>query len=52
MSDKTRHTESALQVWASTVMSGAEAADPDQVGEVDRHRATRVMTRPTSSPCS
>ena len=36
MSDKTRHTESALRAWASTVMSGAEAADPDKVGEVDR----------------
>ena len=47
MNDKTRHTESALQAWASTVMSGAEVADPDKVGEVDRDQVTRTTTRPT-----
>ena len=52
MSDNTRHTESALRAWASTVMSGAEAADPHKVGEVDRAPAARATTRPTSSPCS
>ena len=36
MSDKTGHTKSALKAWASTVMSGGDAADTDRVGEVDR----------------
>ena len=36
MSDGTRHTESALKAWASTVMSGGESADAEKVGEVDR----------------
>lgn len=36
MSDKSGPTESALQVWASTVMSGSGASDGDKVGEVER----------------
>lgn len=36
MNDKSGHTESALQAWASTVMSGSGVCDSDKVGEVDR----------------
>ncbi len=36
MNEMSGHTESALQAWASTVMSGAGAVDSDQVGAVDR----------------
>jgi hypothetical protein len=36
MNDKSGHTESALQAWASTVMSGSGATESDKVGEVDR----------------
>ena len=36
MNDKSGHTESALQAWASTVMSGSGATETDQVGIVDR----------------
>ena len=36
MSDTAGPTESALQAWASTVMSGVEATEGEKVGEVDR----------------
>jgi hypothetical protein len=36
MKDKSEHTESALQVWASTVMSGAGAEESETVGAVGR----------------
>jgi hypothetical protein len=36
MNDKSGPAASALQVWASTVMSGSGASDADKVGEVDR----------------
>ena len=35
MSEKARPT-SALEAWASTVMSGDESTESDKVGEVDR----------------
>ena len=36
MSDEVSQTPSALQAWASTVMSGGDGSAPDPVGEVDR----------------
>jgi hypothetical protein len=36
MSNKPARAESALQAWASTVMSGAGADDEDRVGAVER----------------
>jgi len=36
MNDKSGQTESALQAWASQVMSGSGAVESDRVGEVDR----------------
>ncbi|GAB3261255.1 hypothetical protein [Nocardioides dilutus] len=36
MSNKEQPVPSALQAWASTVMSGSDGADPEKVGEVDR----------------
>lgn len=36
MSDNAGPTESALEAWASTVMSGSESSKNDKVGEVDR----------------
>jgi hypothetical protein len=36
MSSKPAQTKSALQAWASTVMSGREPSQEGTVGEVDR----------------
>jgi hypothetical protein len=36
MSNEVRPAPSALQVWASTVMSGGAGTEPEHVGEVDR----------------
>jgi hypothetical protein len=36
MNDKSGHTDSALQAWASTVMSGSGGTETDKVGEIDR----------------
>lgn len=36
MSDEARPNPSALQAWASTVMSGGAGPDAELVGEVDR----------------
>lgn len=36
MKDKARPTPSALEAWASGVMSGFESSESEQVGEVDR----------------
>lgn len=36
MNDKSGSTDSALQAWASTVMSGSGTTESDKVGEVDR----------------
>lgn len=36
MSNEERPLPSALQAWASTVMSGSDGVEPEKVGEVDR----------------
>ena len=36
MSDEDRQTASALQAWASTVMSGGAGAEPESVSEIER----------------
>lgn len=36
MKDQARETPSALQAWASGVMSGSDTSEPEPVGEVER----------------